>query len=128
MKIAIPLNSTKTIGNDFMHASELGIYDTAENKLECISIKKEEANINLLYVMKQIPELECIITPSISFLALRIFKENNFTVYKADGIDVEKNIEKFLNNTLRTIQNAQAKIQECSSSGCSSCTSTCNKN
>jgi predicted Fe-Mo cluster-binding NifX family protein len=112
------------LSQDFVESGAMGIFDTDSNEVEVV--KKEAIKKSLIEWVK-IKEIDSIITPQLHALALRVFKEHEVTVFKAEGNMLALNIELFKTHQLVPFSLIEmgAEGASCSPSMCSSCGSSC---
>jgi predicted Fe-Mo cluster-binding NifX family protein len=104
MKIAFPLLNQTQLAVDFVHSQYLGIFDVENDKIEVLSfegVEKKLAVVNFFEVMTS-AGLSSVVSPYYSFMALRVFKENNIGTFKAEGTDLQKNILFYKANRLKS--------------------------
>ena len=130
MKVAFPLFSEKELAIDFAHAQTICIYDDTNHALELIPIsriEKESGIINFFDVMVS-NGLQSVVSPYYSYMALRVFRENNIETFKAKGKDLAKNINFFKTKGLTPFDIYESLfVGECAKS-CSSCGTSCSEN
>jgi len=128
MKIAFPLASESELATDFARSNFVGVYDVNDGNLSLISLASQTATsipALIFEIMKQL-ETKWVVSPFFSFMALRVFKENNFNTLKASGTNLVENINFFKSGMLEPFSSVDAflAIQHCKD-GCSSCSSQC---
>lgn len=130
MRIAFPLyNEFEKIMTDGFHGSQyVGLYNLSNNEIEQLSISDLEIQFSKTDLTSIFTELgvQVVICKKIHPLALKIFNENNITVYKSESDQLTSNIDLLKKGSLQKYQTNMTQLKSCNSS-CSSCSSTsCN--
>ncbi len=127
MKIAFPLIDQKELAIDFAHSNYIGIFDDEKNKTDLLPIAGVEKNIGIEAFFDAMTSagLNSVISPYYSFLALRVFKENNIETYKAMGTDLQDNIDHFKANSLKSFELYKSVTVSSCTKECSSCGPVC---
>ena len=125
MKIIIPVikipNGTGVVAHSFQDASHVCVYDHQGAKYEWALLEdfiKNPGNITLELKLKGIYDILCLQMP---FLALKFFTDSNIRVHKAMSIEVEKNVDFFLNNKLSLFTDQSTTAVAGCAGSCSSC-------
>ena len=130
MKIAFPLISEIELADDFTNSSFVGVYDVDDDKLNLISLSSQTPSSSSGFIFETLKHLEAksVVSPFYSFMALRVFKENNFNTLKAINTNLEDNIIHFKSGGLQPFNAVDAFFanQNCKN-GCLSCESQCLK-
>ena len=130
MKIAFPLTNKNELAMDFAHAHFIGIYDDVDSSTELIPLSSIEKELGIVYFFDAIIShgLNYVASPYYSYMALRVFKENNIETYKAKGINLSENIGYFNTKGLKQFDVYESLlVGECAKS-CSSCGPSCSNN
>ena len=126
MKIAFPLLNEEELANDFSHASYVGIYDDVKNHVDMIALSEIEKNLTINTFFDALSALGLIkvISPFYSFMSLRVFKENEIEVLRAEGTNLRENLKLLLVENLKPYHvNDSFLFGECFSDGITSCSS-----
>ncbi len=107
MKIGVPLLGNdevgrKTLAPGFHACTHLGIFNIQTSELQVIDVNVDTESIgqnSLLNIFIR-ENIKSVISPSLKIVAFIILKESSFSVYKAEGFDLEENIKLLRNNTL----------------------------
>jgi len=107
MKIGVPLlgnddKGRKTMASGFHACTHLGIYNLDTDELNVIEICADTESIgqnSLLNIFTR-ENISAVISPSLKIVAFIILKESSFSVYKAEGFDLEENIKLLKSNEL----------------------------
>lgn len=128
MKIAFPLASESELAIDFARSNFVGIYDVNDGNLDFISLASQSFTSIPSFIFETMKQLETkwVVSPFFSFMALRVFKENNFNTLKATGTNLLENINYFKTGMLEPFCSVDVflAMQNCKD-GCSSCASPC---
>jgi predicted Fe-Mo cluster-binding NifX family protein len=132
MKIGIPLlenirTTDEILAPSFNHTQMLGIYDVAGNTLEMIDLEQESYFGGFTDLLKEL-DIQSVISPTYSPVALKLFKLLDIRTYKASGNRVRKNISALMEGTLPVYTFADALnslTENCDPSFCGSCGSVC---
>lgn len=126
MKVAFPLINERELALDFSKSTIIGIFDEENERLEFIQLESEFQNKggSVLMDLQQVKDLTTIVSPSLSFMALRVFKEHQFETFKADGTSLLENIILFKERTLKPFMSAGSFLEAMCGGGCSSCASS----
>ena len=127
MKIAFPLLTQSEMAIDFSRSKYVGIYDDELKSFEMISLLEKDQNFDFSSFFQSLLQqnLSCVISPFFTFMSLRVFRENNLETLKAEGLNVEANIDLFQQKELKPFVSFDAfKASGCSSS-CISCETSC---
>ncbi len=131
MKVMLPVKNEKAgkdeLAEGFHNIDYLCIYDSLLKTTEWISAKdisEIPGGLNTALIQK---EIYTIISKNITPMVLAMFNRNGIIVYKAQSLNVSKNLELFQSNQLEpfTALVSRLNFASCSSS-CSSCNSSCN--
>jgi predicted Fe-Mo cluster-binding NifX family protein len=130
MQVIIPVinNSDKkmVLSKGFHSTGSICVYNTesgAYNWFDAEELKAHSGNIAEELLNQGIT---MVVTNDMSFMALTLFIDNGFTVYKSDGHDLNHNIEMLINDRLPLFGLHNAFRKTCSSSECGSCSTVCN--
>ena len=130
MKTAFPLVNENELAIDFAHSKFIVIFDDAEMNTQLIpltGIEKELGILNFFDLMVTYG-LHSVVSPFYSYMALRVFRENNIETYKAEGTNLAQNISSFKTKKLDLFNVYESLlIGECAKS-CSSCRPSCSEN
>ncbi|MFQ3578854.1 MAG: hypothetical protein SNJ71_01775 [Bacteroidales bacterium] len=128
MKVIIPVNNDKegknSIAGNFHNTEFVCIYDKIEqcfNWVESNTISAKPGNLSIEMKRKNIYTIIC---NHLSLMALGLFSESGIEVLKAQGSDLQQNIELYLNNKLQPLTRENVLFDSKCSSGCGSCKST----
>ncbi|MDB4335064.1 NifB/NifX family molybdenum-iron cluster-binding protein, partial [bacterium] len=103
------------------------IYDCDSHTYEWLAtndITQKPGNLSIELKRKGV---KTIVSSSMPLMALGLFIESGFTVYKASSDNLNENIQLFEAQKLDTFTTQHAdEMKGCSSNACSSCSSTCN--
>ena len=130
MKVIIPVKNqeasyVKLVGG-FHNAREIFLYDVESGVSEWASSESLcEHSGNLSIALRKLG-VKDIICEEMSSMALGLFAESGFGIYKAEGDHLSSNIELYLNKELLKMSEAILAGTSCSGGSCSSCGSTCN--
>jgi len=131
MKVIIPVinknDARNKLAGGFHNAQYLCIYDWHHHSYEWLSIDElTEKPGNLTLALKK-RGIYTVISPQMPLMALGLFVESGFRVYRAIGTDLEENIQYFLENQLKPFEVFDAMSISACSLECSSCHSvSCN--
>jgi predicted Fe-Mo cluster-binding NifX family protein len=127
MKIAFPLLNRNELAIDFVHSQYLGIFDDENNQTDILSFKGHEKNTGIVAFFDVITSagLDSVISPYYSFMALRVFKENNIETYKAKGTSLQENINLYITNELKSFDVYESVITSPCSKNCNTCGPVC---
>ncbi|MFA9390781.1 MAG: NifB/NifX family molybdenum-iron cluster-binding protein [Prolixibacteraceae bacterium] len=126
MKIGFPLKnaSAKSMFDDFHACKYIGVYDDVNKTFVDIEVEElyqKSENYNLFSVLDELG-IKMVICNRMKPMALRFFNEQKITVYKAEGDQVDLNLELLFDGQLKRFQAQMAEASSCGSS-CSSCSS-----
>lgn len=120
MKVAFPLRNKRELAIDFVRCDAIGVYDDLSKKIEYLPRSSSNTSNDLCEQIK-LSGVDCVVSPSFSCNALRLFKESNIKAYKAQGEALEGNISRFFSRMLRVFDIFDTiYIDECPSN-CSGC-------
>lgn len=127
MKIAFPLIDKKELAVDFVHSNYVGIFDSENNKTDLLPIAGFEKNIGIVAFFDAMTSagLNSVVSPYYSFMALRVFKENNIETYKAKGTNLQDNINFFKADSLKSFDLYESMVISPCAKDCSSCGPVC---
>jgi predicted Fe-Mo cluster-binding NifX family protein len=130
MKIIIPVVDNflgrYTVSPSFMQTDFICFYDSEKQSFEWMATKEISQKAgNLSLALKQRGVSGTICT-HMSLMALSLFVESGFTVFKGKGTDVKENIEAFVNRELEPYTARDSFASDACSGSCRSCGSTCN--
>jgi len=130
MKIAFPLLNQTQLAVDFVHSQYLGIFDVENDKIEVLSFERVEKNLGVVNFFEAMTSagLSSVVSPYFSFMALRVFKENNIGTFKAEGRDLQDNITFFKANRLTSFDICESLLVGPCAKDCSSCGPICAEN
>lgn len=127
MKVILPTIGfdSDTLADSFHNAEYTCIYDKENNsseKLTASSISETPDNMSIVLKQKGIKN---VISKSIPPMALKLFVDLGFNVYKAEGDSVEENILLFKEDKLKSFTEIEFAATSSCTSSCSSCSSSC---
>lgn len=129
MKVIIPIldneSNKDTVASGFHNAEYACIYDCGEKTSEWVSFSDLIKNAGNLTVELKTKGIYTVIAPFIPIMALGLFIDSNFKVYKATGKSVTKNIDMYLDNKLLPYTPQMVAGGLSCSSSCSSCGIDC---
>lgn len=130
MKVLLPVQNISdakhSIADGFHNSEFVCIYNCKDKSFEWLpiaAITKKPGNLSLELKRKGITS---VISNSMPFMALSLFMESGLSIFKANGISVDENIQLFLNNKLTVLSSKDTSMPSGCSSSCSSCSSSCN--
>ncbi|MDW7694862.1 hypothetical protein R9C00_08915 [Flammeovirgaceae bacterium SG7u.111] len=131
MKVIIPVvenkNTSHLTVDEFRNASKACIYDCATKTRDLVSIDQLIKNAGNLTVELKAKGIHTVISPNMSFFSLSLFLDSELKVFKAKGLNLEDNIQLYVENQLEPYNRyAGFGVPGCSPSACSSCASDCN--
>jgi len=107
MRIGVPLLGNDEVGRNtlapgFHLCKYLGIYSLDSDKLEILEVAKNADGIGQNSILNLLTKenITAVISPSLKIVAFILFKDSSFAVFKAEGSDLESNIELLRNNKL----------------------------
>ena len=131
MKVIIPVVNDKEdknrLAKSFHNASYACIFNTLNGSCEWYSTMEiTEKPGNLSLALKRMG-VYTVISSSMPFMALGLFTDIGMTIYKAQGDNLNENIDLFINKRLErfTLQSTLGGSGNCSGS-CGSCGTSCN--
>jgi predicted Fe-Mo cluster-binding NifX family protein len=130
MKIAFPLFNEDVLAIDFNHSNFIGIYDGASDKTDIINIQpldKKSGQMNAFKLLHA-EGLTHVASISFSYLALRIFKEQNIKPMKAKGMSLVENIKLFNEARLLPFDVTESLLYGECAKDCLGCGSDCSDN
>ena len=127
MKIAFPLLSQSELAIDFIHSQYLGIFDIENDKIDVLSFEGVEKNLVAVafFEAMTLAGLCSVVSPYYSFMALRVFKENNIETFKAKGTDLLENIAFYKSKRLKSFDIYESLLVGPCAKDCSSCGPVC---
>lgn len=130
MKIGYPAAGTTDsskylLSKDFVEGGAMGFFDTESGEVEVTP--KEQLGKGLIQWVKE-KDITAIITPELKAMALRVFREHNISVFKAEGSMLALNVELLKSKSLLAFSLIEMGVEgaSCSPSACGSCSSSCN--
>ena len=132
MKIGIPLSENPVTRNmslapSFHHTSLLGVYDINQNILETIDLDQNNPSGDFTELLKAC-EIKAVISPDYTVMVLKLFKVMGIATFRAKNLDINTNIESFMNGVLSRytfLDAMEASRENCDSSLCGSCGTVC---
>jgi predicted Fe-Mo cluster-binding NifX family protein len=130
MKIAFPLFNKDVLAIDFNHSNFIGIYDAINNQTKIINIQSAEKKTETIDAFKLLNSegLTHVASISFSYLALRIFKEQNIKPLKAKGMSLVENIKLFNETRLLHFEVTESLLYGECAKDCLGCGSDCSDN
>lgn len=130
MKVIIPVEDNSgakdKVAEGFHNAKYACIYDCESKTFEWLATSDIAAKAGNLSIELKRKGIQTVISDSMPLMALGLFIESGFKVYKAGSNSVDENIELFLANKLASFSAAFASVDSGCSSSCSTCSSSCN--
>nr|WP_319571834.1 hypothetical protein [uncultured Draconibacterium sp.] len=132
MRVLLPVAGEETgsekIARGFHNAKLVCIYDSESKAFEWKETSEISPNPgDLTHELKRL-QINTIISGYIPPMVLQIFTRNGFSVLKARGRSVQKNISFFTQNQLESFTSQAARELWGCQSSCNSCSSTSCKN
>lgn len=129
MKIGFPAQGQgkemeKKLSENFIESGLIGVFDTEDKSIAVTS--KENMENGIMDWLKE-NEIEAIVTPYISSMGLKVFREQSVQVYKSEGRNLTINMELILNGQLSIYATDTLQADSSCSTNCNSCSSSsCN--
>ncbi len=129
MKVILPVSMDTEgkiiVAQGFHNTKNVCIYNYLEDEFEYIPINKIRNNIGDFSIELKLSGIDFVISRSMPPHALKVFKTNGLSVFKAEGTSLEDNIEYFQNNRLNLFTNEELSRATGCVSKCSTCSTTC---
>ncbi len=131
MKVILPVvndsDAKKDLAEGFHNAACVCIYDCDTNNYQWLLTSQLASKPGNLSLELKRRGISTIIAGSMSLMALGLFTEGGFFVYKSNGDDLYENIQMCLAEKLEpfTLQSVDELKNNCSSTACKSCSSSC---
>lgn len=124
MRVGFPLSmlGEKKLADDFHGSHWIGSYDVKTKEFTEVATT-DLAGENLIATLKDLG-IRLVVCNKMKPMALKFFKDQNITVYKAQSNLVDLNLELLLDGQLDRFDAQMAEAVSCGSS-CSSCGSSC---
>jgi predicted Fe-Mo cluster-binding NifX family protein len=127
MKVILPVTNNDTakssIASSFHNTEYVCIYDLIGRTYEYVAAKNFSSSNDLSTEFKR-NGIGTIISNQMAPMALKLFAENGFNVYKAQSEGIEENIGFLINNQLELMNFQLAKSMSDCSSSCGTCSSS----
>ena len=130
MKIAFPLSTETELAIDFAHSHFIAIFDENESVTQLIPVSGIEKNsgTGILFNILSSEGIVYVVSPYFSYMALRVFKENNIETLKANGTNLNQNIQYFADKELKPFEVYDTLYTSGCAKSCNSCDSDCGPN
>lgn len=130
MKVILPVIDDKEnrnyLSGSFHNARYVCIYDTENGEMEWYSIDEICEHMgNLTLALKKMG-IKAVICSQMSLMALGLFLESGFNVYRSASEKVSENIRLLNEQQLRRFEVYDAISFLSCSGGCNTCSSSCN--
>ena len=131
MKVIIPVVEDKeaarlTVG-EFRNASKAYIYDCETKSTDLVPFDDLIKNVGNLTLELKSKGIFTVISPKMSFMSLSLFLDSQLKVFRAQGLNLEDNLQLYLNNQLEPFNKFSTfGAPGCSPSACGSCSTDCN--
>ncbi len=129
MKIIFPVvdnfRGRYTISPSFVQSDFICFYDSEKQSFEWMAAKEITLRAGNLSVALKQKGVRGTICTHMSLMALNLFVESGFTVYKGKGTNVKENVDAFINHKLEPFTPLDSLASDACLGSCSSCGSTC---